>query len=80
MRREQQPLCIASATADFRFNFQMTDGGVRHACSVIIQAPTRDEAASLVRENWPTIEKLARERLATAASSKVQVQLGLPAQ
>ncbi|MBI5260399.1 MAG: hypothetical protein HY852_01105 [Bradyrhizobium sp.] len=80
MRHEQQPLSCDQATADFKFNFQMTNMGGRHACTVSIKAPSRNEAVSFFRENWPTIEKLAREGLATTAGRQITVRLGLPDQ
>src|ERR1700761_6121634 len=63
MRQEQQPLAPAKNTADFRISFQMTNSGARHACSVTIRALSETDATTIFRENWLTIETIARQRL-----------------
>jgi hypothetical protein len=64
MRQEQPPLTPAQNTTDFKISFQMTNAGARHACSVTIRALSETDATTIFRENWLSIEKLARERLA----------------
>jgi hypothetical protein len=64
MRQEQQSLAPAKNTADFRISFQMTNAGARHACCVTIRALSETDATAMFRENWSTIENLARQRLA----------------
>jgi hypothetical protein len=64
MRHEQQPIAAALSAVDFKFRFQMTNAGARHACSVTIQAVDIHDAAATFRANWPTIENLARQGLA----------------
>src|ERR1700744_4755842 len=76
MRQEQQPLAAAQNTADYRISFQMTNAGARHACSVTIRALSETDATTIFRENWPTIETLARQRL---AGQEVGLETLLPA-
>jgi len=74
MRQEQQSLSPAQQAADFKFNFQMTDAGARHACSVTIQAASKVDAAIIFRENWSTIEKLARLNLAAKGHREIRLE------
>lgn len=76
MRQEQQSLSPAQR-ADFKINFQMTDAGARRACSVTIQAVSKFEADIIFRENWSTIEQLARLNL--AAKDRNEIRLKGPA-
>ncbi|WP_157449822.1 hypothetical protein [Bradyrhizobium sp. ARR65] len=75
MRHEQQPLAFVQDAADFRINFQMTSGGARHACSVIIRASSKAGAATIFQENWSAIEKLARENLLASAEKAIRLQV-----
>jgi hypothetical protein len=74
MRHVQQPFVPAQDTAEFRFNFQMISAGARHACSVTIRATDEVQAATLFRENWPAIEKLARKNVATNAARQLRLE------
>ena len=74
--RHVQPLVLAQDTAEFRLNFQMISSGARHACSVTIRATDAVQAATLFRENWPAIEKLARKSLATRAAKELRFDAG----
>jgi hypothetical protein len=77
MRQEQQSLAAADNAADFRINFQMTNAGARHACSVTIRAVSKLEAATIFRENWLVIEKLARQRLAAQDAKEIRLETTL---
>lgn len=68
MRRKQGAAELIEGTSEFIFGFQLAAVGTRHACTVTIEARTRDEASILFRKSWISIEKLARERLAVSAS------------
>lgn len=63
MRREQQSLLPAQKATDFKINFQMTNDGARHACRVTIRAISSTDADAIFRDQWITIEKLARLNL-----------------
>jgi len=56
----------------YTFHFQMTNDGGRQACSVRVRAPNVDEARIFFRQNWPTIESLARDCLASRAGDPGQ--------
>ena len=73
MRQEQQSLLPAQRAADFKINFQMTDGGARWACSVTIQAANKLDADIIFRQNWSSIEQLARLNLATKTRSEIRL-------
>ena len=74
MRQEQQAIAAALSAVDFKFNFQITDAGVRHACSAIIQAVSVHDATAIFRANWPTIENLARRNLSAHARSDIRLE------
>ena len=73
MRQEQQTITVAPRTIDFKFRFQMTSAGARHACSVTIQAFSEADATTIYRSNWLAIEKLARRSL--AANDRTEIRL-----
>ena len=74
MRREQQSLLPARRAADFKINFQMTNAGARHACSVTIRAISRIDADAIFRDNWFTIEKLARLNLGADRPGEIRLE------
>ena len=74
MRREQQTLSPAQRAADFKINFQMTNAGARHACSVTIRALSRIDADAIFRDNWFTIEKLARLNLVAEQPGEIRLE------
>jgi hypothetical protein len=65
MRREQQLGGEDAEAASYTFYFQMTSGGGRQACSVKVRAPSIDDARTFFHDNWPMIEPMARDRLAS---------------
>ena len=74
MRGEQQSLSHAQRAADFKINFQMTNAGARHACSVTIRATSRIDADAIFRDNWFTIEKLARLNLVADQPGEIRLE------
>ena len=74
MRREQQSLSAAQRAADFKINFQMTNAGARHACSVTIRAMSKIDADTIFRDNWFTIEKLARLNLVAEQPREIRLE------
>lgn len=74
MRREQQSLLPAQRAADFKINFQMTNAGARHACSVTIRATSKVDADAIFRNNWMTIEKLARLNLIAEQGGDIRLE------
>ena len=73
MRQEQQSLTAVKSAADFKFRFQMTNEGARHACCVTIQAISEADATAIFRANLPTIEKLARLNLLTNDREEIRL-------
>ena len=74
MRQEQQSLSPAQRAADFKINFQMTNAGARHACSVTIRAVSKIDADAIFRDNWFTIEKLARLNLIAKQPGEIRLE------
>jgi hypothetical protein len=77
MRQEQQSITAAPSAVDFKFRFQMTNAGARHACTVAIQALSEADAAAIFRANWLTIEELARRGLAANDRSEIRLETAL---
>jgi hypothetical protein len=77
MRRDDQPTNGDSEAVSFNFNFQITNGAGRKACSVRVQAHSYHDATDFFRQNWPTIEAMARESLASAADG-TEIKLRTP--
>jgi hypothetical protein len=77
MHRNGQPIKEDTEAVGFNFHFQIANGGGRKACSVRVQAVSFHDATSVFRENWPTIELMARESLAAAADG-AEIQLAMP--
>lgn len=48
-------------SSGFVFHFQLASNGARRACSLTIQAGSANEATRIFRENWTTIETMARD-------------------
>jgi hypothetical protein len=76
MRRDNQPLNGADTTG-YTFHFQISNGGGRKACSVEVLAPSMQDATAFFRQNWPTIETMARDGLADASDDS-SIKLVVP--
>ena len=77
MRRDDQPLKDDAETTGYTFHFQISNGGGRKACSVKVQAPSMQDATAFFRQNWPTIELMARDGLADASHDS-RIKLVVP--
>jgi hypothetical protein len=77
MRRDDQPLKDEAETTDYTFHFQISNGGCRKACTVKVQAPSMQDATAFLRQNWPTIETMARDGLADAPDDS-RIKLVVP--
>ena len=78
MRRDDQPIENDQDITGFTFHFQISNGGVRQACSVKVQAPSMQDATAFFRQNWPTIESMAREGLADGCDEGGKISLVMP--
>ena len=77
MRRDDQAIKEDSEAVGFNFHFQITNGAGRQACSVRVQASNYHDATSFFRQNWPTIELMARESLTSATDGR-EISLMMP--
>jgi hypothetical protein len=78
MRRECRPNDEDAETTAYTFYFQMTNNGGRQACSVKVQAPNQSDATAFFRQNWPMIETMAREGLASSSGDDRTIRLAMP--
>ncbi|QPF86421.1 hypothetical protein IC762_09110 [Bradyrhizobium genosp. L] len=73
---QQGPLGARSAdSSGYVFHFQFASNGTRRACSLTIQADSANEAAKIFRENWMTIEGMAREGVSAGTIDSTTVVL-----
>ena len=77
MRRDDRPIKQDSEAVSFNFHFQIANGTGRKACSVRVQAHNYHDATDFFRQNWPTIELMARESLNSAAEG-AEIKLTMP--
>jgi hypothetical protein len=78
MRRDDQPIENDRDTTGYTFHFQISNGGCRQACTVKVQAPSMQDATAFFRQNWPTIESMAREGLAGGSDDGGRISLVMP--
>jgi hypothetical protein len=77
MRHDDQPITEDTDAVGFNFHFQIATGAGRRACSVRVQAHNFHDATGFFRENWPTIELMARESLVLAVDG-TEIRLTMP--
>jgi hypothetical protein len=77
MRLDNQTIKEDSEAVGFNFHFQIASGAGRKACSVRVQARNYYDATDFFRQNWPTIELMARESL-TSAADGTEINLMMP--
>jgi len=65
----------AQKAVDFTFHFQIANLGVRHAYAVEIRAIGKNEANTIFRDNWSSIERLARENLTSSSAQTRLIRL-----
>jgi hypothetical protein len=78
MRRECQPTNKVAETRAYTFHFQITNQGGRQACSVKVRAPNIHDATTFFRQNWPTIESMARNDLVSRSDDDRTIELVMP--
>jgi hypothetical protein len=77
MRRDDRPIKEDSEAVGFNFHFQITSGAGRKACRIRVEAHDYHDATSFFRQNWPTVELMARESLASATEGR-EINLSMP--
>jgi hypothetical protein len=78
MRRDHQPIENDSDTTGYTFHFQISNRGGRQACSVKVQASNIRDATMFFRQNWATIELMARGGLADGCRDSGRIRLIAP--
>jgi hypothetical protein len=58
-------------------SFQIANGNVRQRCILQTQLPTKLQAHKYLLTNWTTVEKMAREALATGSFEDGEIKLAL---
>jgi hypothetical protein len=66
-----------AASPGYVFYFQLASNGTRRACSLTIQAASANEATRIFRDNWTTIETMAREGVSAGTISSTPVSLAM---
>ncbi|WP_213288829.1 hypothetical protein [Bradyrhizobium sp. sGM-13] len=56
-------------------SFQIANGNARQGCILQTSFPTKAQAQKYLLANWPTIEKMARDALATGTVEGGQLKL-----
>jgi hypothetical protein len=56
-------------------SFQIANGNARQTCSLKTKFPTQEQAKKYLLVNWPTVEKMARDVLATGSFEDGQIKL-----
>lgn len=58
-------------------SFQIPNGNTRQGCVLQTTFPTKLQAQKYLLTNWPTIEKMARDALATGLLEDGQIKLAM---
>jgi hypothetical protein len=56
-------------------HFEIANGNARQACSLKTKFPTQHQASRYLRQNWNTIEQMARDCLARECMEDGQINL-----
>jgi hypothetical protein len=56
-------------------SFQIANGNARQGCTLQTKFPTKVQAQLYLRANWPTIEKMARDALASKTFEGGEIKL-----
>jgi len=78
MRRGRRPASEDAETTAYTFHFQITNKGGRQACSVKVEAQSISDATTFLRDNWPMIESMARDRLFRPSGDDRTIRLAMP--
>jgi len=58
-------------------SFQIANGNARQRCTLQTNLPTKLQAQNYLRTNWPTIEKMARDAIASGTFEGAEIKLGM---
>jgi hypothetical protein len=75
MRKHAKPTEQEISEGPQMVSFQIANGNARQACSLQTKFPTQEQAKKYLLVNWPTVEKIARDVLATGSFEDGQIKL-----
>ena len=75
MRKLAQPNEQEISEGPQSVTFQIANGNVRQRCVLQTRLPTKVQAQKYLLTNWPIIEKMARDALATGTFEGGQIKL-----
>jgi hypothetical protein len=75
MRKHAKPIEQEISEGPQTVSFQIANGNARQACSLKTKFPTQEQAKKYLLANWPTVEKMARDVLATGSFEDGQIKL-----
>jgi hypothetical protein len=75
MRKHAKPTEQEISEGPQTVSFQIANGNARQACSLKTKFPTQEQAKKYLLVNWPTVEKMARDVLATGSFEDGQIKL-----
>ena len=75
MRKVAEPTEQEISEGPQAVSFQIANGNVRQRCILQTDLPTKLQAQKYLLTNWPAIERMAREALATGILEDGQIKL-----
>lgn len=75
MRKPARPTEQEISEGPQTVSFQIANGNVRQSCILQTSLPTKAQAQKYFLTNWPIIEKMARDALATGKLEDGQIKL-----
>jgi hypothetical protein len=75
MRKFLQPTEQELKEGPQAVSFQIANGNARQSCLLQTNLPTKVQAHKYLLANWPAVEKMARDALATGAVEDGQIKL-----
>ncbi|PSO16993.1 hypothetical protein [Bradyrhizobium sp. MOS003] len=75
MRKLPQPTEQELSEGPQAVSFQIANGNARQSCLLQTHFPTKVQAQRYLLANWPAVEKMARDALATGTVEDGQIKL-----
>ena len=75
MRKPAMPTAQEINEGPQTVSFQIAHGNARQSCILQTKLPTKVQAQRYLLTNWPTIEKMARDALASGTLEDGQIKL-----
>jgi len=73
MRKRPKPTEQEIIEGPQTVSFQIANGNTRQRCSLQTRLPTKVQAQKYLHTNWPIIEKMARDALATGTLGQIKL-------